>query len=308
MANYLDKTGLTTLWSNIKSKFLLSSTRHVTQGDKIVTITQADTSTDVYAPAYDTMLAASKATGDDPIVTLTKNDLPVSNIKIKAGNTNTRIHVDDDGDIVVTALQSLHACVCDSAGTDPVKVVTSTTFTAAHLFNGVIINVHFNNTGCCSYNSIPTINVNGTGAYPITNYNGATSLTTTYCGMSNDAMYMFNGTGWTYLSSPIDSVRFYNHKMTYSGSIGAGKNAKVTVKFKLDNVYESMQLIGMRNGGQYMVASNAEGSNEIIDGVKYYTFACVVNNTDSSAHTGCFVWMHFALTTNQSATYNPTVV
>lgn len=99
---------------------------------------------------------------------------------------------------------------CSTAAATAAKVVTVSGNEQWKLTIGSIINVKFSTSNSASN---VTLNVNGTGAYPIW-YNNAeyTSNGTAYTGYANRVItYMFNGTHWVWLTSSYDSNTTYTN-------------------------------------------------------------------------------------------------
>ena len=99
---------------------------------------------------------------------------------------------------------------CPTAAATAAKVVTVSGNDHWELRVGSVVMVYFTYTNTAS--SV-TINVNGTGAYPIW-YNNAvyTSTDSQYCGYAKRVIkYMFNGTHWVWIGSSYDANTTYKN-------------------------------------------------------------------------------------------------
>ena len=134
-------------------------------------------------PAQDTTYSAATTSADG---------LMTSTDKTKLNNTNIAYGT------------------CSTAAATAAKTVTLSGNTQWSLANGSVIMVYFSNSNTASN---VTINVNGTGAYPIW-YNNAeyTSNGNAYTGYAKRVTtYMFNGTHWVWIASSYDSNSTYTN-------------------------------------------------------------------------------------------------
>ena len=92
---------------------------------------------------------------------------------------------------------------CSTAADVVEKVVSLTGNTQWSLAVGSLITVKFDNTNTAT---APTLNVNGTGAYPIWYNNAEYTSASSYGGYANRPMlYQFNGTHWVFISWSYDT-------------------------------------------------------------------------------------------------------
>lgn len=99
---------------------------------------------------------------------------------------------------------------CETAAATAAKVVTVSSSTNWSLSVGSVVMVYFTTSNSASN---VTLNVNGSGAYPIW-YNNAeyTSTGTQYTGYAKRVInYMFNGTHWVWIGSSYDSNTTYKN-------------------------------------------------------------------------------------------------
>lgn len=119
---------------------------------------------------------------------------------------------------------------CSTAAATAAKVITLSGNTNWALTVGSVIMVYFSNTNSASN---VTLNVNGTGAYPIWYNNAAyTSTGNAYTGYAKRTIvYMFNGTHWVWITSSYDANSTYSNASLGQGygtcSTAAATAAKV---------------------------------------------------------------------------------
>lgn len=118
---------------------------------------------------------------------------------------------------------------CSTAAATAAKAVTLSGNSQWSLTNGSIIMVSFTNSNTAEN---VTINVNGTGAYPIW-YNNAeyTSTGTAYTGYAGRVTtYMFNGTHYVWIASSYDSNTTYTNVKLGHGYATCSTAAATTAK------------------------------------------------------------------------------
>ena len=129
---------------------------------------------------------------------------------------------------------------CATAAATAAKVITLNGNTQWALKNGSLIMVTFANSNTASN---VTLNVNGTGAYPIWYNNAAyTSNSSAYTGYKDRTItYMFNGTHWVWISSSYDANTQSNTNSTDTDSkifiIGATSQGSNKTTYSHDTAY-----------------------------------------------------------------------
>lgn len=119
---------------------------------------------------------------------------------------------------------------------------------------GTIIAVKFANTNTYKTSGTTmTLNVNGTGAYPIY-YNNAEIVSTTTantlaCGYKNRYIYyLFNGTQWVWLTASFGSNNTYSAMTQAEINAGTGTTGRtITPKMLRDNFYTETEVDEMIN-------------------------------------------------------------
>lgn len=172
--------------------------------------------------------------GDNTTGTLTTQDTTYSNATTsKAGlmSTTDKSKLDNT---------NVSYCTCSTAADVASKIVNLSGNNQWSLKNGSLIMVSFTNTNTASN---VTLNVNGTGAYPIW-YNNAeyTSDGNAYTGYANRTItYAFNGTHWVWISSSYDANTQSNTNSTDTSSkiflVGATSQGSNKTTYSHDTVY-----------------------------------------------------------------------
>lgn len=124
---------------------------------------------------------------------------------------------------------SLAYATCDTAAATAAKVVTVSGNENWELKVGSVVMVYFSASNTASN---VTLNVNGTGAYPIW-YNNAeyTSTGTAYTGYAKRVIeYMFNGTHWVWMGASYDSNTTYKNVALGHGYATCSTAAATTAK------------------------------------------------------------------------------
>ena len=124
---------------------------------------------------------------------------------------------------------SLAYAICDTAAETAAKVVTVSGNENWELKVGSVVMVYFSISNSASN---VTLNVNGTGAYPIW-YNNAeyTSTGTAYTGYAKRVIeYMFNGTHWVWMGSSYDANTTYKNVALGHGYATCDTAAATTAK------------------------------------------------------------------------------
>lgn len=157
------------------------------------------------------------------------------------------------------------ACIylgtCSSAANTYQKTATVATFPVDSNnkpLGGTIIGVKYANSN--SYKTAGntyTLNVNGTGDFPLY-YNNAqlvstTSANTLVAGYKNRyTFYIFNGTQWVFLSASYDSNSTYSAMTQAEITAGTGTTGRtLTPKMLRDNFYTEGEVDALINGEYY---------------------------------------------------------
>lgn len=148
-------------------------------------------------------VSESSTDGGNNVVTFSDG----KTVTIKNGSKGSTGATGDTGPAGADA--SVYA-TCDTAAATAAKVVTVSGNDNWTLRVGSVVMVYFANSNSASN---VTLNVNGTGAYPIW-YNNAeyTSTGTAYTGYAKRVIeYMFNGTHWVWMGASYDSNTTYKN-------------------------------------------------------------------------------------------------